>query len=73
MHREVFTDAATAPAASGASYSAASPDTAAASSYNYAYCSATAHSADTYHPGAASTFAASYSRTAALARNLTIL
>ena len=66
MHREVFTDAATAPAASGASYSAASPDTAAASSYNYAYRSAAADSASSHHTGAAATFAASYSGAKAL-------
>jgi hypothetical protein len=49
----------------GAAHVAASPDTAAPSSYKYAYCSATANFAASPHAGAASTFAASHSMASA--------
>ena len=53
------------PDTDGAAHFATSPDTAATSSYNYAYRSATAHSPSSPHAGAASTFPAAYSLAAA--------
>jgi len=68
MHGEMFTDAATAPDAGGASYSAAAPDTCATSTFPKTYSGAPSHSAASFDTSAVSDLAASYSGSSPLAR-----
>ncbi len=64
MHREMYTDTATAPYAQGAANSATARDTRAASTFTAPYSSASAYSASSSNTSAVSNIAAAYAGTA---------